>query len=69
VVEHWTIGDALAFLDPPIPRRTLARLLKQLPPIGLVPSRRGGPLVHTYRPEDVMRVHAHWVRRKVKALS
>lgn len=59
-----TIGEALAHLDPPIPRRTLARLLARLAPVGTVPIQHGGPPAKTYRYSEVARAHAAWARRK-----
>ena len=59
-----TIGEALAHLDPPIPRRTLARLLAGLTPVGQARPAHGGPPARTYLFSDVVRAHADWVRRK-----
>lgn len=62
--QYVTIGTALAALDPPIPRRTLARMLAKLEPAGLVLPERGGIPAKTYRWSEVARAHADWVRRK-----
>lgn len=59
-----TIGEALDHLDPPIPRRTLARLLTRLEPVGLARIDHGGPAARTYRYSEVVRAHAEWARRK-----
>jgi hypothetical protein len=62
--QVWTIGEALQFFDPQIPRRTLARLLAGLPTVGEKTLPNGGPPVAVYRCADVMKVHAQWWRRK-----
>lgn len=62
-----TIGTALAELDPPIPRRSLARLLAGLEPVGLEPLAKGGPPAKVYRWSEVARAHSDWVRRKSQA--
>lgn len=59
-----TIGEALDHLDPPIPRRTLARLLSRLESVGTAHIEHGGPPARTYRYSDVVRAHADWARRK-----
>lgn len=59
-----TIGQALDHLDPPIPRRTLARILAKLTPVGRAALEHGGPAARTYRYSDVLRAHADWARRK-----
>lgn len=64
-----TIGTALRSLDPPIPRRTLARILTQLEPAGLEQPLKGGTLAKTYRWSDVARAHAAWMKRKSQAPS
>ena len=62
-----TIGTALTELDPPIPRRSLARLLAGLEPAGLVPVEHGGPAAKAYRWSEVLRAHADWCGRKSQA--
>jgi hypothetical protein len=59
----WTIGEALRFLDPVPPRRTLSRWLKALEPDGSVPLPQGGPPAKTYPAAAIMERHARWVRR------
>jgi hypothetical protein len=59
----WTIGDALSFLHPEPPRRTLSRWLAALTPVGERTLPQGGPPARTYPAKDVMRAHAAWVRR------
>lgn len=64
-----TIGTALKVLDPPMPRRSLARMLSKLESVGVVCPPKGGTLARTYRWSDVARAHAEWVRRKSQGLS
>lgn len=59
-IPLWSIGDALDFLKPPIPRRTLARRLARIEPVGLRASPQGGPDVRVYRATDVIKIHANW---------
>lgn len=58
----WTIGDALQFLDPAPPRRTVSRWLAKLPAIGWRQLPQGGPPARTYRASDVMARHARWAK-------
>jgi hypothetical protein len=60
----WTIGEALWFLHPRPPRRTVARWLKGLDPIGKRELPQGGPPARTYPAAEIMLRHATWVRRK-----
>jgi hypothetical protein len=61
-VPGWTIGEAVRHLDPPIPRRTLAALLADVPPSGRVYGRRGRrPAV--YPVAEIMDLHRDWVDR------
>ena len=57
---EWTIGDALTWLDPLPPRRTLSRWLTKLEPVGLRAMPQGGPPVRTYRAREIMERHARW---------
>lgn len=66
---HWTIGDALLFLDPAPPRRTLARWLKAMPRTGERAQRHGGPPAPTHSAADIMRKHAAWAKRTHKDLG
>lgn len=59
-MRGWTISEAVAQLAPPIPRRELARLLKDVPPCGATYGRRGRR-ASTYPIEAIMRVHADWI--------
>lgn len=56
-----TLSEAAEALDPPIPRRELARRLKEIPPLGSVYGRRGRRAA-TYPAAAIMRAHAEWVR-------
>lgn len=56
----WTIGDALAFLDPQPNRRTLSRWLRGLEPIGTRELPQGGPPARLYRAREVMQRHTVW---------
>lgn len=58
---EWTIGDALAWLHPCPPRRTLSRWLAKMAPIGERALATGGPLARTYAPGLIMKEHARWV--------
>lgn len=59
--SHWTIGDALRFLDPKPPRRTLARWLTKIEPVGERKLKQGGPAARTYPAREIMQRHARWV--------
>lgn len=59
-----TIGEAMLMLDPPMPRRSLARTLSKLTPAGTRLPKQGGPPAKTYRLSDIRRAHADWVNRK-----
>lgn len=60
--DGLTIAEAARALDPPIPRRTLAELLAAVRPVGRRYGRRGRrPSI--YPVDEIMRVHADWVRR------
>lgn len=59
---EWTIGDALTWLDPKPPRRTLSRWLERIPHLGLRQLPQGGPPARTYRARDVMTRHAEWAK-------
>lgn len=61
---EWTIGDALNWLDPCPPRRTLSRWLAVMTPVGRRRLKTGGPFVRTYDPAQIMRRHVTWARRK-----
>lgn len=54
----WTIGEALGFLKPQPNRRTLARWLLALEPVGTRPLPQGGPPAKLYRATEIMRLHA-----------
>lgn len=58
-----TISDAVEALDPPIPRRELARRLKGIAPVGTQHGRRGRR-AKLYPVAAIMVAHAEWVRSK-----
>lgn len=61
--DGWTISEAVHQLHPPIKRRDLARLMAGTPPVG----RRYGRLgrrPEVFSIEDLLRVHAKWVRSR-----
>ena len=62
-LTSWTIGDALRFLDPVPPRRTLSRWLATLDPDGEADLPQGGPRARTYPAKAIMERHARWARR------
>lgn len=60
--DGWTIDEAVEQLDPPIPRRTLARLMADVRPLRHRWTARGRrPAV--YPVEALMTAHADWVNR------
>lgn len=56
-----TISDAAQAMDPPIPRRELARRLKEVATVGTEYGRRGRRAA-LYPVDAIMRAHAAWVR-------
>lgn len=61
-----TIGEAQRLLDPPMPRRSLARMLAGLKSVGTVPVEHGGPAAKTYLWSEISKAHVRWVERKFK---
>ena len=59
---EWTIGDALTWLDPKPPRRTLSRWLKVMQPVGYRCLPQGGPPAATYYARQIMQRHAKWAK-------
>lgn len=61
-----TVSEALAFLDPPIPRRTLERRLAHHTPLDTLrkPPGRGRP-AHAYLVDVIMKEHAAWMNSNV----
>jgi hypothetical protein len=59
-----TVTEACRLLDPPIPRRTLERLVANLAPIGV--RRTSGRPASVYAANDLYRAHAEWVVGKSK---
>lgn len=58
-----TLTEAASVLDPPMPRRELARRLKSISSCGAVYGRRGRR-ARTYPVAEIMRAHAAWVRSR-----
>lgn len=56
-----TITDAADAMTPPMPRRELARRLRDVKPIGRAWGRKGRRAA-TYDPADILRAHAAWVK-------
>ena len=56
-----TLTEAASVLDPPMPRRELARRLKHVPPRSTVYGRRGRRAAE-YPVDEILRAHAEWVR-------
>jgi hypothetical protein len=54
-----TLAEAVQVLDPPMPRRELARRLKDVAPCGSTYGRRGRRAA-VYPIDAIMRVHAAW---------
>lgn len=60
-VSSMTISDAAGAMDPPMPRRELARRLKDVAPVGTQHGRRGAR-ARLYPITEIMLAHAAWVR-------
>lgn len=58
-----TISDAAAAMRPPMPRRELARRLREVAPVGTQWGRRGAR-AKLYPVTEIMRAHAEWVRSR-----
>ena len=58
-----TITDGARAMQPPMPRRELARRLKDAAPTGTQYGRRGAR-AKLYSVADIMRAHAEWVRER-----
>lgn len=56
-----TLADAAVAMRPPIPRRELARRLKDVAPVGTRYGGRGRR-AKLYPVAEIMRAHAAWVR-------
>lgn len=61
-----TLTEAAGALDPPMPRRELARRLADVAPLGSVYGRRGRR-ARTYPAEAIMRAHADWMNDRLSA--
>jgi hypothetical protein len=62
MIDGLTISEALAWLSPPIPRRTLQRRLAGSVVLGYRTTAEGGRPAPVYPADAVMRAHAEWVR-------
>ncbi len=61
--DGWTIDEAVAALDPPIPRRTLAEAMRGVEPLRRRWGGRGRrPAV--YPVAALMQAHADWLDRQ-----
>lgn len=58
-----TISDAAKAMHPPMPRRELARRLKDVAAVGTQYGRRGRR-AELYPITAIMRAHAQWVRER-----
>ena len=63
MADGWTISEAVHQLEPRMPRRELARRLKDVPPSGVMHGRLGRK-PKTYPIDAIMRAHAAWVRER-----
>lgn len=68
MVDGWTITEAVGQLDPPIPRRELARRLKDVQPTGRVYGRKGRRAA-AYPIAAVFLAHAEWVRERARTVD
>lgn len=59
-----TISDAAQVMTPPIPRRELARRLRDVATVGTVYGRRGRRAA-LYPVDAIMRAHAEWVNGRM----
>jgi hypothetical protein len=62
-VSGMTITDAAQAMSPPIPRRELARRLRDVAAVGTEYGRRGRRAA-LYPVDAIMRAHAEWVRER-----
>lgn len=58
-----TISDAAQAMSPPIPRRELARRMRDVATVGTEYGRRGRRAA-LYPVDAIMRAHAEWVRER-----
>jgi hypothetical protein len=65
VALRWTIDEAVEQLDPPIPRRTLADLMKHVEPCGMARGGRGRPAMK-YPVETFAIIHRDYVDRMLQ---
>lgn len=62
-LASMTLSDAAEAMKPPIPRRELARRLKDVPAVGAKYGRRGRRAA-TFPIDAIMQAHAAWVRER-----
>ena len=63
-VGAMTIDEAAQAMTPPMPRRELARRLKNVAPVATIYGRRGRR-PKAYPVADILRAHADWLREAV----
>jgi hypothetical protein len=63
-----TLTEAASVLDPPMPRRELARRMRGVCPVGSTYGRRGRRAA-AYPVAEIMRAHAAWVGRTAADLA
>lgn len=63
MVDGWTLTEAVEHLDPPMPRRELARALRGITSSGMVYGRLGRR-ARAYPITEIMRAHARWVAER-----
>jgi hypothetical protein len=63
-VSGMTITDAAQAMSPPIPRRELARRLRDVATVGTKYGRRGRRAA-LYPVDAIMRAHAEWVNGRM----
>jgi hypothetical protein len=63
-MSGMTISDAAQAMSPPIPRRELARRLRDVATVGTEYGRRGRRAA-LYPVDAIMRAHAEWVNGRM----
>lgn len=63
MADVWTIDEAVAVLEPPIPRRDLVRGMAGTAPVGRVYGKRGRR-PQTFPVAAILLAHAEWVRKR-----
>lgn len=62
-MSGMTVTEAAAAMSPPIPRRELARRLRDVAPVGTQYGRRGRRAA-TYSVDEILQAHARWMRER-----